>query len=343
MLLVRKAFQDKTANRSHILKAIIVYSFTFILASAPSLGPLFYQQFTASTALEISDEPSLFYIMGAFRNPHHYLFFSFSYSKFTLLLASSVIACLLLRRWKVALSRDLFVLAGILMVLCLFALCFTEIWPILTIGKLQLFKLTVILKILLLIPIARVLACRGQALAMQFIDRKNLLQYSVVLFALGLIALAGSYSYAQSRNKIYPADTPRAQIELENWIRDNTTANSLFAIPPGVSWFRSRTKRSIVINHKAFPYRDADIYTWFERLQQWAPIELPDRTDRSLISRLDSSYHALEPKTLESLVVQYGATHLLRNTPLPAVSPVFIEVFQNSDWYLYACMPEARE
>ncbi len=141
-------------------------------------------------------------------------------------------------------------------------------------------------------------------------------------------------------SKVYPWSVSQdPEIQLAHWAAKNTLPGEVFAIPPSWSAFRSHARRAIVINHKAFPYQDNNIRTWFERLQDMAPLQLPDQTDATLLKALDLKYNTLSPHDLEELGITYSFDYIIRKAPLPASASYSVE-YENQGWFVYKLSPQ---
>ncbi|MEZ4701612.1 MAG: DUF6798 domain-containing protein [Rhodothermales bacterium] len=315
-----------------------VFGMAYLLAAAPALGPLFYQQFTGDAATGVD----LFYIMARFRNPHHYLFHSFSersFVRFGLLASAGLAGWIVLRRTLDPDRWHLIVRALVIMlIVCGLAYVATEQLNALTVAKLQLFKLTVVAKLLFCVGIAGAGVHLLPAQVRQYILRtlERLTWQSgllgAVLVAVGCIYMIGRDDLT---HKIYPFSlrtSPSAA--METWARRETPVDAVFAVPPSLSSFRSGAQRAIVIDHKAFPYRDTDIGEWFTRLIDMAPIALPERTDATLMRRLDEAYEGLSAQELAERIDRYGIAYIVRETPLPDAAGARL-VHVSPPWHVY--------
>ncbi len=343
------ALLARTGAGSNVFRLIGLYA----LMAAPALAPLFYQQFTAAPLPEVD----LFYVMAQFRNPHHYLFDSFttpSIIRFSLLVAGGLAGWYLARPFVDA--HRLRMVVGILAVIAMIGAgtyVATEGWHVLAIAKLQLFMLTVPAKPLLITGIAAALAWRLPApisAGMVWILDRSTWQAGVLgllLVGTGSLHLAGNRAWSQ---RIYPlseVDAPEAVMEA--WVREHTPVNAVFATPPALSSFRTGAQRAIVVNHKAFPYRDADIAVWFDRLLDMAPISLPERTDATLMAALDAAYDTLTPAQLAERADRYGFDYAVRTSPwadtllqpTDAEGPPPRLVFVAPPWHVYALSGQA--
>ena len=340
LLLLFDLCTKKTPGRVFLRKAVLFSGF-FAVCASPALIPLIDQQLSPSNWSAAPDQPSLFYIMAAFRNPHHYLFHSFSEERtflFGILLGIGTITLVLGQLLKSTLDTRFATGAIVsILIVCAVAYVGTELYPILFVAKLQLFKLTVVGKIILIIVTCSFITHVFPERVQRSVER---LLFNHPFSVLGiLIALyLGLLLTDMDRftSKIYPfshrTDEPK---QIAFWSQRQTSPNAVFAIPPSWSGFRSHSHRSIVINHKSFPYKDPEIYTWFERLTAMAPLDLPERSDASLIASLDSAYEALPLDALEKLEEQYGFEYLVRSTPLPSPNPLFKSILVAGEWRVY--------
>ena len=332
----------------HTISSLLKAGGIYIVCAGAALIPLFYQQLTAAPeplASAFSETPSLFYIMANFRNPHHYLFDSFNKLRlvqFFFLLLVGYVSLLVKEQKDPAFDTSLFKRTlAIIFTICLIAYLGTEVSPILLIAKLQLFKMTIWIKVLMAI------GCCGLLVELVPAAFRSKLEY--VLFErpwipLGLVALglASIFMIQPDRfsQKVYPYSAGHSvEVSLAQWAETNTKKDEVFAIPPSWSAFRSHAKRAIVINHKAFPYRDEDIPVWFSRLTDMAPIKQPERSDLNLLSDLDEKYNSLSPNDLDALSFEYSFDYIIRNTPLPASTP-FSVVHSEGGWFVYKVSPQ---
>lgn len=326
----------QSTKRKNILRQLIWTCVAFGLVAIWALGPLLYQQFSAPAG---NGEPSLFYIMAQFRNPHHYLYHSFNPVRtfqFFVLLGSGFLAHLALQKKNLS-PRAGFInnMLAIIFVICLVGYLGTEVVQNLTIAKLQLFKTTILVKLLMVITACHLAVALLPNRLSQWLDS---IAFSPAFLSVGLaviLALALIFQHDRIEKKIYPYSTANsAQHALAHWARDHTDRDVVFAVPPSWSAFRSHAARAIVINHKAFPYRDQDIYVWFSRLLDMSPIRRPERTDVTLQGMLDKQYNDLSAERLERLSFEYDFDYVIRNTPLPAAS-AFILAYESNGWLVY--------
>ena len=322
-------------------RKIVAFSSAFLLFALPALIPLFSQQLVGNAALADGDASHLFYIMAAFRNPHHYLFHSFSIERvvqFGVLLTAGTATILYSYSATCTFKRQVIIrLLAIITILCILAYVGTEIYPHLFIAKLQLFKLTLVAKSLLAIVICAQIASSIQSSAHAYLSRL-LFSYprSLTGIFLALLLTMALTNMDRISTKIYPlshAGDPITQIAT--WTKRHTPRDAIFALPPSWSGFRTHSQRSIIVNHKAFPYKDADIFEWYDRLQTLAPVAQKPRTASSLLEELDKAFESHNIETLEQLNHQHPFDYLIRSTALPVSNKVFKPILIIEQWHVY--------
>lgn len=327
---------------AHTLGGIIAFGFLFALWSSPALGPIIYQQLFSQPA-NFNPDPSLFYILAEFRLPHHYLPLSFhvhNVLRFSLLAAAAV-GSLLWKPFRVRLQDADFISYILVQIglFCIVGFIFTEIIPLLFVAKLQLFKMTVLAKLLFVILLSGAIGywlpgrLRAFGRAVLRHTRWGLAIVTVAALAIVGSAVLGTGFFHQKVGPFRRAESPLGQVE--DWARRQTSTGAIFAVPPSMSSFRSAAQRTIVVNYKAIPYEDEQMVTWFERLTDMAPVDLPARGDSGLQDRLDAAYESLGSDQLLRLADKYRFDYVLRRTALERSGPHFEEVFRAGDWITY--------
>ncbi len=334
--------------RARRWREVLIFSGIYLACALPALGPLVYQQ---ATSASVGHRPTLFYILAAFRNPHHYLFLSFSprsMLRFGMVLAGGLAALWLLQK-RGRLHRADFVkrvltLTGLFGTLAFFL---TEITPVLFVAKLQLFKYTVFAKLLLVGMLcgagSLLLPTRVHAAIDGLLERRWLLLIAVLLaWSLTLTStLAFDGLLRAKAGPLTQSNTPEGSIAA--WARTKTPRDALFAVPPSWSGFRSQAQRALVVDFKAFPFQDAQMFVWFERLYDLAPLDLPERGGPDLMARLDSAFVAMRPADRQLLVTRYAVDFLV--LPDTAASLQYLgyeKRFEAGAWWVWH-RPETDE
>lgn len=326
---------------THLRPAVLLGG-TFSLAALPTIVPLVMQQF-GNTVVPPNGMPPFFDVMAEFRNPHHYLPSAFpasSYLRFGFLVVTGSAALIYLRqkgglKYVSAVSRLLIVIGGLLIA----GFIGTELYPVLFVAKLQLFKLTVIAKLLL--------AILAVGAAVEWAVPRvahTLLQAPKVRWSLSVILLAawGATALGISINEpvrdrlIRPwAHHQSALGQMERWIRAHTPRDEVFAIPPSNSSFRSNARRAAVVTFKAFPFQDREIIRWWERLTTLAPIDSIRYGGAAAIPLLDKAYHQQTARDWAKIADRYDVDFILVNGEEQEPRLPFAVRQKHHPWKLY--------
>jgi hypothetical protein len=187
-----------------------------------------------------------------------------------------------------------------------------EVGGSLTAAKMQLFKLTVLVKIF-----------AGTALCVvvgAFFERDtrvhrlwNPLLTSVVVACTFVVAVVlfkpGLIDHRVGL--LARANDPWSAIY--EWASTETDKGAVFAVPPSNSSFRSWARRPIVSNFKAFAFQDSGMVEWYRRIRDLTrhPALL-----QGFVSPedLDASYERLSGADLTQLAERYGVSYVARGT-----------------------------
>ncbi|MDX1429306.1 MAG: DUF6798 domain-containing protein [Rhodothermales bacterium] len=297
---------------------------TGLLLISPILAVIVSQQLGQGGSTEVD----LLWVLAHYRAPYHYLPSAFppqSYLKFFVLLFCGGASVLWLRR-TARNDRDIQLCVRILFsigVCVAIAAVLTEVIPVAPIVKLQLYKTTVVAKLLLIS-----LACAAVGITVArrvVVPARRYVAVAVTITALIRLAAARLFSGPLLED----AETD----SLERWARASTNHDDRFMIPPSVSSFRSRAQRPIVVNYAAVPFAPNDMAEWYRRLQEMAPVENPVR-GIALKTQLDSAFHRTETDELVGLAEKYDVRYLARRADEIRLADLPI-AYQDSVWVVY--------
>ncbi len=309
------------------LLALLIYSLI--------VGPFLYLLLASSESGV--DDDVIFEILGVVRAPHHYLFSEFPIrnTAFFLLLVVAGTAGLMSGKRRVRHAG----LAGlaIILLLCFVSYIFTELIPVLTILKLQLFKSSVLGKVICIAGIVSGLSILP--INELFIDRAKVHssnRFAIACAVAGFILITSLAFFAPSQLRVGEMRTIDGMASLERWVQRETEPSAVFMIPPSNSRFRLASNRAIVVNFKAFPFQDDAMVEWRKRLESaGGPVPVHLSTAERL-EALDAGYEAKTPVELNDLARIYGAKYLVKRTPLPRDARQFRTVFISPDgWRVY--------
>ena len=315
------------AQKKSSFQEVVGFVVAVTLFSLPSTGPIVLSLLNES----LVDKDNLFYILAAFRNPFHHLFFSFAWGsvvKFFLLFGCGMLAWLLFLRGRdYEHLQSLLLFVGFTLIVLILNLVLTEVTPILFIAKLQWFKLTVLIKMLMLVFI---LGAIKQLASRYFTTPKFWTRESTWhLITAFSVVIVSSILWVGLTNKY--TERSSALTEVETWVENGTSLGGLFIVPPSISSFRTNAKRSVYINYASFPYRDPDMIVWFERMQEMAPVGRPER-GVGIKPNLDSAFY--QNMTGEK-AKELGGQYVLLEKAQSVHSLEANIVFENDDWALH--------
>ncbi len=312
------------------------YLFTgyFSLSALPALGPLIWFQLTRPNPEGFW---SYFYILFEFRAPHHYMPLSFDPEqalRFAFLLVLGLAAFSQLPRSHRVLVRRVLTITS---VLCALSFLCTEVFQVEMIARLQLFKLTVLIKVFCVILVSNVAA----QLILKFYRRILTAFFDHGHYALGATALITATLLIITPDSlgIRPTSEKTSPEQVAIWARDSTEVDAIFAVPPGWDHFRSQAQRAIVINFKAVPFHQPYMSEWFTRLLDLAPITTPPRGGSDVIVRLDSAYLSLPKPDIQRLASKYGFDYLVRQEEAPLNG--FELVYRATPWVVWKINPDS--
>ena len=319
--------------------ALMWFGAAYTLIAVPALLPQVLQH-TGSGA----NSSTIFHILFEFRAPHHYLLSRFdafrSFSFLALLLAS--LACLPLLSTK---QRRLPV--RVLVIAVGFGLAGyvgTELLGSVFVGKLQLFKVFVLAKVfvvtVLCIAIRRVLPEVVARWAGFFFDRERASLLGVLVIAGCLVA----FTPQGLGFKAAPvAEEDSALRQFAAWANENSDTDAVFAVPPGWSGFMSHAQRGVVVAIKGFPFADADMLEWYERLQALAPGVGAEGPLGARMEQMDSAFLDLDWQRMAELSVRYRFSYVVRPAEAQNDAPSrAVRVAEAEGFVLYLLLTSAE-
>ena len=301
----------------------------FTLAASPALVPIALQQLAGPA---ISSEESVFYILAPFRNPLHHMLLTFptkSLYRFAIMVAAGGSALLFLRAREEVNHAGFLARVGFLTLVAVgLMFAFTELAPVLIIAKFQAYKLTVLLKLLLIIVIvAAGIAVLPDSTSDVLAKAERLLVQgrARVVMLVGLIVGLGVVWFALPElveDRLAAKTHESSELgRMESWINANTDRGAIFAIPPSNNSFRSVAQRAVVVNFMAFPYSDSSMIDWYRRIQGISPVDRVER-DPNPRTILDASFNKRSREDLSRLAAVYGFQYVLREALLVELQPV---------------------
>ena len=111
--------------------------------------------------------------------------------------------------------------------------------------------------------------------------------------------------------------------------RDRTPTDALVLVPPADRIFRFYSQRSVVVTFKAFPFTDAGIVTWQQRLEAMVGT-MPENAEDTL----NAIFMQRTSAELVDVAKQFGAGYILtRQDWHPDMPGTLLD--QQEDWVLW--------
>ena len=299
---------------------VLQYGGTYLLAAAPLLVPLIMQRVGGAAPSVTDGTPeSLFHIVAEFRNPHHYLFSDFpaeSYWKFGLLVGLGLAAYLYERHADDLHDAAILVRTWtIIAFLCVIGYLLSEVYPVLFVTQLQLFKYTVLAKFFFVMCIcgavfAMIPSTHTEALQRLYDTRRAWAAGMLIVWLGGAAAVAAGIPAVHSKVDPLAHDgTPEAVVEY--WIRSATHRDVVVAVPPSWSGFRFRARRAVVVDFKSFPFQPRLARAWYRRLTDIAPIGQTSEGGGAVLDDLDRAYARQGAATWDDWRRTYGVDYVV--------------------------------
>mgnify|MGYP007097580106 FL=1 len=350
VLLVLWQVRESALSWQSGIQFIAIYG----LAALPIVGPIAFQQLTTrptTTLAALLETGTPYEILVHFRLPLHHLS-NYAPSRtfgWLFLMILGIGAFYYLRKSGV-LRHQTFLIRFTLISSVLIGLSFlgVETFHSLILAKFQFYKLAVWLK---LFALALVAGAIGNILKTHLPQIHEAIAHTVfqlpritaALFFVGISLLAMGIWSKNERlfEKAGPIFYQASELaKMEQWISQNTQKNTLFAIPPSNTTFRSHAKRSIVVNWLSFPFRDSEMVFWRHQLQQVAPLATIPVPFRNAPTVLDLAYHdhhntAHPPEWRWTSLLPRKPDYILRHLKSEKKPYTLPIAHKNREWVLY--------
>ena len=116
---------------------------------------------------------------------------------------------------------------------------------------------------------------------------------------------------------MYDSDYP---LDIYTWVQIHTDANDIFLLPPELSDFKARTKRSTYFDFKSTLYHKSAIFHWYNRFQEVYGMEAEGRTTHMDLFK-EVNRHYLKGEEWKSGAIDYVITR--NNQKIPERELVF--------------------
>jgi hypothetical protein len=131
-------------------------------------------------------------------------------------------------------------------------------------------------------------------------------------------------------------------LRLCAWVKQNTSMDAIFLVPPQEQSFRVHAGRAIVVNFKGVPQLSGELPEWRRRLERvlnMSNILDLERPFESALPDMGRRYDALPAQHLVDVAREYHAEYVVAGHPLanPSLAPVYGD--EKSRYFLYHLNP----
>lgn len=286
------------------------------VASVFVLPALLRQSAEAGAALPGGLSGYEFYALWRF--PHHYLPTTFGagrWLRFLALLAAGGAGLFVCAQTGRLARRDFVLRLGVVVaVLCVIVGTVAVAADSLAAARLQVFKLTLPITVLLSLGV-------GGALAAAVPRSWRSVRIGATLAAAFAVAAC-----VRGASRVH-TESPEAAV----WAEHVAPTDALFLVPPSATWFRVHAERSVLATWKAVPFRLDLAADWLQRHRTQASAAFAADPTPPLAA-LDDAYNTAEgwPEATR----QFGADYAVRATGVGAPAPYRI-AFQGDEWTVY--------
>ena len=270
------------------------------------------------------------FVIGQFRNPHHYIPSYWPIHKliiFFALQAFAVIFLFLRKKLKMNGLTSFFAIFFVITnIYFLLGYVFVEIIPVTLAIKMQFYRISIFndlfIKLILLGTVLELLWFKTRPLVI----KKGIMKWINVAFVVGLIM--GLFIYIKSPAYNFLPNSPEplhGSKVVYSWVKEETDPDSIFLTSAFVSDFRTQTERAQVIAFKPFVFNDETVVEWYKRIVDVCGFDDPPECRgwkcRSYCNKTYATYTWGE---VNSVAKKYDADYILTTTDYNSeAKPVF--------------------
>jgi hypothetical protein len=157
------------------------------------------------------------------------------------------------------------------------------------------------------IPLAAVIGMIAKRFQINWISSSKFV-IIIFLFIIGVKFIVG---LKNSYNNYHWAQPVLGELQLYEWVRENTPENSMFIVPEGVESMRIRGRRAVVVDRESASSIPSDLEKWYQRVLDvngFPKSTLPSEVTSQLLTK---GYLHLDTKRAKLLQERYGADYII--------------------------------
>ncbi|MCB9790402.1 hypothetical protein H6764_00035 [Candidatus Nomurabacteria bacterium] len=301
--------------KKHLLD-VVKTSFLWLLITFPALLP----QFLNASESFGGDSKQLAYIIGFFRNPHHYIPSTWDLHAtvvfFIIEVLSVVLLCFFFREKRREIFNKLALIFVALNIMYFCGYFFVEVITLTPFVKLQLFRISVMTDLLskLIIIVSSVIMIKKMLNRANLSMKKRKYTLTIVIFAISAISTGIKVPSLNSHINVYPV-TASSNRAAYQWVAENTSPDDVFLAPIGERNIRLQMNRAVAANFKQFVFKDNQVIEWYEEIKDFCGMEEPNCRGWACAEYCDSKFSAYSEEQLLTLGKKYHAEYLITTNP----------------------------
>jgi hypothetical protein len=292
------------------------------------LAPLLQENLTSSTDFYPV------YLMAWVRHPHHWVPSTWVLWQLaaTVFFTAGTTVLLYYFRKNVFASKQSAIFAftwiGSLSAIFVAGGIFTEVYPIPTLIKSQMFHVDDFLFVLLFGGLWKLGLYLFRRISGGILDSPSEFLSRVTVVFLVIVLITTPILGAQF--EIYKtSDQSSSLSESYDWISEETPEDAVLIANPGLAGFRLETGRAMVVNIKSFPFRPTAMIEWGERIKSVCGIQ--QQLTNSRLFECKSSYPTLDEEIIRRTAIKYDSCWVLSRNQTYS----FDRKFSNDEYTVY--------
>ena len=318
-------------------KKIVLIIGMYGLLSLPFLMPPIVDMVNSGTV----DSDRVAYIIAFFRNPHHYVPSTWDVGPVIRFFVLELIAVALLFTNPIKKSRylkvSLLIFFLITNLMFLVGYVFVDVYPVSGIIKLQIFRISILNDLIIRIILISSLFYYLHTLFSKRIHEHVVRIGLCCIFVIFIISVA-IWKFPNYGKFLYYKQIPPfpEQMNAIEWIKRNTSDDSVFITSISDHYFRLQAERAVVINFKQFVFRDADVLEWYSRIEDLCGMEKPACVGWDCVEYCRLEFLKYTEDDMLYLDQKYGADYVFTTT---GHELSFSKVYEDQGYTIYKLPP----
>ncbi|MBN1536474.1 MAG: hypothetical protein JW908_07065 [Anaerolineales bacterium] len=156
-----------------------------------------------------------------------------------------------------------------------------------------------------------------------FLSLTGLGVFLLLIISIYRIPIRNAFGMITVIPRIAFVDLTGEEIEVAKFARENSNSNDIFLTPPNFGQFRLTAERAIVVDYKAFPFRDKPLQEWYTRIIDcYGPAK---GRNPNLRNDLEQNFKNIDDEKLITLQRKYDFTYVVLFSETKTIFPVLFQ------------------